>query len=170
MWNTGDERVQSAQMIRAEQERNFTFRQAFDVAAKRFVKLADETMREIEVAPDGKWAVGRDTRGYIHDYKRPAADFYRVNTSTGERTLIAKGQLDRQPTCSASRRTARYFLYWKDNQFQAYDLEAGTDEDARRRPAKAGAKGASSFVDMEFDHPGPKPSYGVAGYTSDGRA
>ena len=27
-----------------------------------------------------------------------------------------------------------------------------------------------SFVDIEFDHPGPKPSYGIAGYTTDGKA
>ena len=27
-----------------------------------------------------------------------------------------------------------------------------------------------SFVDMEFDHPGPRPSYGIAGYTSDGKS
>lgn len=39
VWNTADERIQSAQMIRAEQDRNFTFRQAFDVSAKRFVTL-----------------------------------------------------------------------------------------------------------------------------------
>jgi hypothetical protein len=63
VWNTADERVQSLQMIRATQDRHFTFRQAFDVPAKRFVKLADETMRDLDIAPDGKWAVGRDTRG-----------------------------------------------------------------------------------------------------------
>ena len=96
IWNTTDERIQSQQMIRADADRNFTYRQAFDVSATRFVKLADETMRDLEVAPDGKWAVGRDTRGYVHDYKRPAADIYRVNTSTGERTLMLKNQLTEQ--------------------------------------------------------------------------
>ena len=93
VWNTADERIQSQQMIRAEADRNFTFRQGFDVADGRFIKLADETMRDIDIALTGKWAVGRDTRGYISDYKRPAADIYRVNTTTGERTLIYKGLL-----------------------------------------------------------------------------
>jgi len=78
VWNTSDERVQSLQMMRAEQDRNFTFREAFDASASKFVKLADETMRDLEVAPDGRWAVGRDTRGYISDYKRPAADIHEV--------------------------------------------------------------------------------------------
>jgi len=167
VWNTGDERVQSQQMIRADQDRNFTFRQAFDVTAAKFVKLCDETMREIEVAPDGRWAVGRDTRGYIHDHKRPAADFYRVNTATGERTLMVKGQLTGPHVFGISPH-GRQFLYWKDQAFQAYDLEAGTSTPLGGAVKPAGAGRGVSFVDAEYDHPGPKPSYGLAGWTSDG--
>ncbi len=162
VWNTGDERVQSLQMVRAEQERNFTFRQAFDLSAKRFVRLADETMRELDVAPDGKWAVGLDARAYIRNEKiLPTADIYRVNTSTGERTLVAKGQLTGRHTFGISP-YGRHFLFWKDNTIQAYDFEAGT--------TKALGAGEVSFVDLEDDHPGTKPSYGIAGYSSDGKA
>ena len=32
----------------------------------------------------GAWAVGRDARGYVSDYKPAAADLYRVNTKTGK--------------------------------------------------------------------------------------
>ncbi|HEY0875887.1 MAG TPA: hypothetical protein VGD94_20595, partial [Vicinamibacterales bacterium] len=160
VWNTVDERIQSLQMIRAESDRNFTFRQAFEIPTRTFVKLADETMRDLEVAPDGKWAVGRDGRGYIHDQKRPAADFYRVNTSTGERTLMLKGQLLGAHTFGISPH-GRHFLYWKDNRFHAYDLDAGAS-----KPLGNGA--SISFVDDEYDHPGPRPSYGIAGYSSDG--
>ena len=162
VWNTVDERIQSAQMVRADQDRNFTFRQAFDVSAKRYITLSDATMRDLEIAPDGKWAIGRDTRGYIHDHKRPAADFYRVNTSTGERTLMFKGQLTSGHVFGMTPH-GTHFLYWKDNRFQAYDLDAGTSK-------PLGNGNGLSFVDMEFDHPGPKPSYGIAGYTSDGKA
>jgi hypothetical protein len=162
VWNTGDERVQSLQMVRAEQDRNFTFRQAFDVPAKRFVKLADETMRELDIAPDGTWAVGRDARAYIRNEKiLPTADIYRVNTSTGQRTLILKGQLTGSHTFGITPH-GRHFLFWKDSKIQAYDFEAGT--------TKALGGGAVSFVDLEYDHPGTKPSYGVAGYSSDGKA
>jgi dipeptidyl aminopeptidase/acylaminoacyl peptidase len=162
VWNTDDERVQSVQMVRAEQDRNFTFRQAFDVAAKRFVKLADETMRELDVAPDGRWAVGFDRRAYIRNEKiLPTADIYRVNTSTGERTLIAKGQPIGRHTFGINPH-GTHFLYWKDNKIVAYDLAAGT--------AKTLGAGGVSFIDVEYDHPGPKPSYGIAGYTNDGKA
>jgi len=162
VWNTGDERVQSNQMVRAEQDRNFTFREAFDISAKRFVRLADETMRELDVAPDGTWAVGWDERAYLRNEKiLPTADFYRVNTSTGERTLIAKAQLTGRHTFGITPH-GRHFLFWKNSQIQAYDLQTGT--------MKALGAGKVSFVDLEYDHPGTKPSYGIAGYPSDGKA
>jgi dipeptidyl aminopeptidase/acylaminoacyl peptidase len=163
VWNTADDRVQSLQMNRANQDRNFTFRQAFDVSAKRFVKLADETMKDLDVAPDGQWAVGRDARAYLRDEtKLPAADFYRVNTTTGERTLIAKGQLTGPHVFGISPQ-GTHFLYWKGSKFQAYDLEANATK-------TLGGNSPVSFVDVEHDHPGTKPSYGIAGYTSDGKA
>jgi dienelactone hydrolase len=161
IWNTSDERIQSVQMIRAEQDRNFTFRQAFDTSTGKFVKLADETMRDLDVSKDGRWGVGRDTRGYIHDYKRPAADIYRVNTTTGERTLILKNQPIGANVFGIST-DGRHFLYWKDARFQAYDLDAGASR-------TLGGASSPNFTDLEFDRPGPKPSYGIAGFTSDGK-
>ncbi len=161
VWNTGDPEILSVQMVRAERDRNFTFRSAFDTASGRFVKLADETMRELEVADAGVWAVGLDTRVYLRDEKvLPAGDYYRVDTATGARTLIAKGQLTGRYVFGLHPR-GTHFLYWKDGAIVAYDLAAGT--------SKALGAGKVDFTDTEFDHPGAKPSYGVAGYTSDGR-
>jgi dipeptidyl aminopeptidase/acylaminoacyl peptidase len=162
VWNTNDDRVQSLQMVRAERERNFTFRAAFDVAAGRFIKLADETMREVDVAEHGLWAVGLDTRAYLRNERvLPAGDYYRVNTSTGERTLIAQGQLTGRHVFGLHP-LGTHFLYWKDGTIMAYDLAAGM--------AKALGAGKVSFVDTEYDHPGAKPSYGLAGYTTDGQS
>lgn len=163
VWNTGDERVLSAQMVRAEQDRNFTFRQAFDVAAKKHIKLADETMRDLTVGPDGKWAVGFDARGYIRNEKiLPTADIYRVDTTTGARTLIVKGQLTGRHVFGITPHGA-HFLYWKDGRITAYDLAAGTSK-------TLGTVGKGGFADLEYDRPGTKPSYGIAGYTKDGWA
>ncbi len=161
VWNTSDDRVQSVQMVQAERDRNFAFRAAFDVSAGKFVKLADETMRELDVAEDGVWAVGLDRRAYLRDETvLPAGDYYRVNTSTGERTLIAKGQLTGRHVFGIHPR-GTHFLYWREGAIVAYDLAAGT--------AKALGAGKVDFTNTEYDHPGAKPSYGIAGYTSDGK-
>jgi dienelactone hydrolase len=165
VWNSRDERIQSVQMIRADQDRNFAFREAFDASTGKFVKLADETMRDLDVTQDGRWAIGRDARGFVSDYKRAAADIYRVNTSTGERTLIVKGQLTNTSTGNHTfgiSPDGRQFVYWRDGRFQAYVFDAGTT-------TPLGGTPLVSFVDVEFDHPGPKPPFGVAGFTRDGK-
>ncbi len=160
VWRTADRYIQSAQMVRAEQDRNFTYREAFNVSGAQYVGLSDSTMRDLQISLDGQWGVGRDARPYISDWKPAAADFYRVNLATGERTLMFKDQLTRGAAFGISP-DGRKFLYWKDARFQAYDLGAGT--------STALGAGAPSFVDTTYDHPGPKPPFGVAGYTSDGK-
>lgn len=161
IWNTKDDRIQSVQMTRADADRNFTYRESFDVGPATFVRLADSTMRDVVVSQDGRWAVGQDARAYVSDYKRPAADVYRVNTSTGERTLIAKNQLTGQNIIGISPDGSE-FVYWKDNKFVSYDLDASSTK-------VLGGKSAVSFVDVDYDHPGPRPPYGVDGFTADGK-
>ena len=160
VWRAQDERVQSYQMARADADRNYGFREAFDVTTGKFIRLADSTLRELEVAPDGRWAVGRDIRGYISDYEPARADIYRVNTITGERTVMLKSELV-GPDVFGISPDSKHYLYWKDNKFQDYLLDAGTTR-------TVAAASTPSFVDTEFDHPGPRPPFGVAGYAKDG--
>jgi dipeptidyl aminopeptidase/acylaminoacyl peptidase len=160
VWRTADRYIQSVQMRRAQRDRAFTYQQAFDVASGAYVALSDSTLRDLEIAPDGTWAVGQDARPYISDWEPSVADYYRVSTATGERTLMLEGQLTRG--ASGISPDGRTFLYWKDGRFQAYDLERGTS-------TTLGADGPD-LTNTEYDHPGPKPPWGVAGYTKDGRS
>ena len=161
IWRTADRNIQSEQMARAARDRNFTYTQAFDVARGAYVALTDSTMRDLEISTDGRWAVGRDDRAYISDWKPDRADFYRVNTATGERTLMFRGHLTQGSAFGISP-DGRKYLTWQDDAFQAYDLDQGTT-------IKLGA-GAPALTDTTYDHPGPRPPWGVEGYTSDGRS
>ncbi len=162
VWNSSDERIQSQQMRQADADRNRTYQQAFDVSAMKYVRLADETMRDLDVAEEGKWAVGRDVRGYVHDFNPDTADIYRVDTTTGDRTLMLEGQLIGSHTFGISP-DGKFFVYWKDKKVHAYDLDAGTSR-------ALGGSARVDFSDMEFDRPGPRPAYGIAGYTADGKS
>jgi len=160
VWRTQDERIQSQQMIQAEAERNRTFRQAFDVTARRYIALTDSTMRELELPITGEWAVGRDPRPYISDYRSAAADFFRVNTRTGERVPLLTAQLTGQHVAGITP-DGQHFLYFANARWNAVALASGA--------TRALASGAPSFVNREYDYPGPRPPYGIAGYTPDGR-
>jgi len=154
-----DDRIQTVQMKRAEADRNFTYRSAIHLRQKRFLRLTDETMRTLSLTRDGLWGIGRDDRAYRSDWKETQADYYRVNTATGERTLLARAQ---KRTLGLSP-DSKHFLYWKEGHVWLYNLEANQH---RNLTASAPVR----FVNEQFDRAGTKPPYGVAGWTSDGNA
>lgn len=159
IWHWNDERLQSVQMKQAARDAAFTYISAVGRNERRFVRLADSTMKTAEVTRDGKWAVGFDNRAYISDWKEPRTDFYRVNTATGERTLI----ISEHKTTMGLSPDSRYYLLWKDGHIHAYDLAAGTMTNIT-------AATPVSFVNAEFDYPGERPSYGITGWSKDGRS
>ncbi len=154
-----DERLQSVQRRQAEQDKNRTDRMAFELATKKLVRLSDATVRNVLLTRDGRWAVATDDRAYVSDWQEPRADYYRVNTSTGERTQVLKGHIRTMGLSPDSRR----FLYWKDQQVWSYDL-------ASAQHLNLTAKTPVSFADQEFDRGGERPPYAVTGWTKDGKS
>jgi dipeptidyl aminopeptidase/acylaminoacyl peptidase len=159
IWHWADERIQSVQMVRANADRNQTYRAAFDLAQGRMVRLADETMATVQLARAGRWAIGSDDRGHVHDWQPSRTDYYRVDTQTGQRTRFLEAH-DRTLGLSPD---GRHFLYWKDGHVWTYVL----DDD---RHLNLTAAAPVSFVNAEWDYHGEPPPYGVTGFTSDGRA
>jgi hypothetical protein len=121
------------------------------------VPLADEKMRTVEVTRDGRYGMGRDESEYVSDWKPSYADFYRVDTRTGERTQILRG-LERAYGFSPD---SRHFLYWLDGHFWAYQLETDIHVNLT-------ASSPMGFENLEYDYFGDRPPYGLAGWTEDG--
>ena len=162
IWHVGDERIQSIQESRANADRNRTHTGAIHIEAGgelRFVQLADETMETIQVSEDGHSAVGADDREYRSDWRPNYQDLYLVDIETGERTLI----LEQQLRTLGFDPSGKHFLYWKDRDIWSYDLEA-----LEHRNLSADAP--VNFENELFDRFGEKPSYGIAGWTTDGDA
>ncbi|HTE45538.1 MAG TPA: prolyl oligopeptidase family serine peptidase, partial [Gemmatimonadaceae bacterium] len=159
VWHWKDPYIQSVQMVRAQQDRNRTFTATVLLAQKKVVQLADARMDRLQLAKDGNWAVGQDDKEYVDDWKPQLTDIYRVNTSTGERTPILKGQ-ERSLGLSPD---GKYFLYWKGGHIWSYNL-------ATNAHANITKSAPVSFVNAEDDHVGEKPAYGISGYTKDGKS
>jgi dienelactone hydrolase len=159
VWHWKDDEVQSVQMVRIAQERRATLPAVFDIGSRKLVRLADEAMRTVTPTPDARWAIGRVDTAYRAEvaWGGSRGDFYRVNTATGERSLIDRG-LTRTMGSSPD---GKWFLYLKDKKVFANSLETG------RSVMLGGDK--VSFVDETDDHPYEKPTYGVAGWSKDGK-
>jgi dienelactone hydrolase len=159
VWHWKDPYIQPVQMVRAQQDRNRTFTASVLLAQKKVVPLADARMDRLQIAKDGSWAVGQDDKEYVDDWKPQLTDVYRVSTTNGERTPILKGQ---ERTLGLSP-DGKYFLYWKGGHIWSYDVAANKHLNITK-------SAPVSFVNVDEDHVGEKPAYGVTGYSKDGRS
>ena len=163
VWHWKDEELQSVQIVRAAQNRRFTYTASALVRDGKLtlVPLADSAMRTVTSAGDGTTAIGRDGTPYSGElsWGGGRADWYAVNTATGERTPIVKGVT----RTMGSSPDGRWFLYLKDGHVFAHDITSGQATDLSEI---AGV----DFVDADDDHPYERPIYGVGGWTKDGKS
>ncbi|HEY7236877.1 MAG TPA: prolyl oligopeptidase family serine peptidase [Gemmatimonadaceae bacterium] len=160
VWHWKDPDPQSVQMIRIQQLRRATTPASIVLATKRFAKLGSEDMPVVTPTANGKWAIGRDDSAYRGEvaWGGSHADYYRVNTATGERTLIERKVVRTMGTSP----DGKWFLYLKDKHVKAMNLET-------MKPVDLDDGEKLSFVDVDDDHPYELPTYGVGGWSKDGR-
>lgn len=167
LWSWKDEHIQPMQKIRAEQDRNWTYRAVYHVAEKRMVQLGDETMRSVTPSEDGLWAIGADDREYgpMMDYDATYSDYYLVDTRTGERRLILKKQLEESGPGGAALSWApdgKHILYFGDKDWMTISVP---DRTVTNLTQKLGV----NFWREDVDYPAAAPAYGAAGWTKDGK-
>jgi dipeptidyl aminopeptidase/acylaminoacyl peptidase len=160
VWHYKDPEPQSVQMVRLQQDRRSTYAAVLNLTSQKLLRLADSGMRAVTPTRNAKWGIGRMDAAYRGEvsWGGARADYYRVNLATGERTLIAKALTRTMGTSPDS----KWFLYLESGKVYAYNLET-----AQRVQVDASAK--RSFVDADDDHPYERPTYGVAGWSKDGK-
>src|SRR5687768_8166948 len=158
LWHWKDDFVQPIQRVRAEQERNRSYRAVYDLKDKTFVQLADETMENISPSNDGSYAIGTDNRKYrvMNDYDPGFTDYYLINTSDGSRKPILskqRGNISLSPN-------AKYALYFDGKDWHSYSVATGTVTNLTKSVNV-------SFHNELNDLPSTPGSYGIAGWTKD---
>ena len=158
LWHWKDDYIQPIQKVRAEQERNKSFRAVYNIKTKKFVQLADDTMESVSPSNDGSIAIGSDNRKYrvMSDYDPGFTDFYLVNTDDGSRKLISTKQ---RSNLSLSP-SAKYAIYFDGKDWNSYSIADG-------RVANLTSNIKSQFFNEDNDVPQTPGSYGFAGWTKD---
>jgi dipeptidyl aminopeptidase/acylaminoacyl peptidase len=162
IWHWADERLQSMQQVQASTDKNFNYLCAYRLQDKRFIRLADDTIRQVAPAPHDRWAIAQVNKPYQRmstlDGRR-YQDIYVVDMQTGaKRKVLAKNRWYFGPSTDGT-----HFLYYDDGQFHTCELATGkTFAITRDVP--------TSFVDTEDDHNIAKPPRRTAGWTKDGDA
>jgi dipeptidyl aminopeptidase/acylaminoacyl peptidase len=158
VWHWKDERLQSVQMVQADRDRRFTYRSVFLLNSKKFIPLTDEAMRTVDIPRVGKWAAGRDDKAYRLDVNRSmnTADYYRVDTGTGKRSLVVKGL----PGRARLSPDGSHFLYFHDSHFWLFDMDT-------EKLTNISETAPVSFVDVNMDVPTDERPWGIAGWAKD---
>ncbi len=159
LWSWRDDYIQPMQKSRARTERARSYRAVYDIAQKKFTRLADPAMNDVLPSEDGLFAIGNDDRPYrrMEDYDGRYFDSYVVDCRTGERKLVAS----KHPNRVTWSPTSRYAIYFDGKNWIA--LSTG-DARAINLTGKLGV----SFANEQNDTPGLADSYRLGGWSRDG--
>jgi hypothetical protein len=158
LWHWKDDYVQPIQRVRAEQDRNRSYRAVYDLQAKQFVQLGDDSMETISPSNDGSYAIGSDNRKYrtMSDYDPGFTDYYLINTSDGSR----KPLLTKQRGGVSLSPGAKYAVYFDGKDWYSYSIANGSTVNLTKDIAV-------HFYNEQNDVPSTPGPYGVAGWTKD---
>jgi dipeptidyl aminopeptidase/acylaminoacyl peptidase len=158
LWHWKDDYIQPIQKVRAEQERQRSYRAAYDVKARKFVQLADEKLETLTPSTDGRLAIGSDNRAYrvTNDYDPGMTDFYVVNAEDGSRKPVAQKQ---RFNVSLSP-NGKYAIYFDGKDWNAYSVATGAKINLTKSLGV-------NFFNEDNDTPELPNAYGVAGWTKD---
>ena len=126
LWHGKDSRLQSQQMVQEQQDRAFNYLSLYRFDTKRFVRLADDSLRDITVTYGDRYAYGSDNRTYQHEASHSGfnyQDIYSVDLNTGARRVLLR---ERPQGALSGSPDGRKLLYWgRDGHWWTLDLVTG---------------------------------------------
>jgi dipeptidyl aminopeptidase/acylaminoacyl peptidase len=163
LWHARDARLQSQQIVQEQSDRAFNYISEYRFAPDRFIRLADDSSRNITITSGDTYAYGTDTRAYDLDASysgRNYMDLYAVDLATGTRKLLMQKKPAGQMISSPD---GRRILYWgSDANWWTLDLATGATVNITKDVP-------ISFVNVDDDHNNLfPPSAGTLGWSRDG--
>ncbi|HLW50280.1 MAG TPA: prolyl oligopeptidase family serine peptidase [Sphingobacteriaceae bacterium] len=166
IWNWQDKRLQSAQQVQQNRDKNFNLTSGYHIASKRFIPLADEEMlRMVSVGPKQIYAIGYDYTPYEFENNlsgQSFVDVYLIDLKTGEKSLLLENQYQSASRTMAFSPDGQLLAYYKDGDYFAINLAS-----KNHIPLTTGIQ--SVFVNVEDDRNVEKPATPFFGWTADSR-
>lgn len=159
VWHWKDEQVQSTQIVRANRDRRSTYTAVLNLSNKAFFQLENSDIPNVNISDISKWAVGSANAKYRGDVNIPGgyADLYSINTETGAKQLIK----ERNYFNLGISPNGQWAIFSTEAELMGYNFASG-------KTTNLTAKADISFLNLDFDKPTEKPTYGVGGWSKDG--
>lgn len=169
LWHWQDQRPQPRQKIEEKRDKEYSYLSVYWVDDKKFVRLAEDAVKEVTACPHDRWAVGLDESPYFYMSTldgREYNDIYVIDMKTGERRLVVE-------KCREFRRPrwfftpspdGTHFLYYDNRDAHFYTCEMATGKIfnvTRDLP--------TSFVNEDISYNQFNPVIRPFGWSSDSR-
>ena len=164
IWTYKDDRIMPQQMLQASRERGRGYDAIYDVEKATSVQIETPDLPTVQLGDEGDGPYGiadvDKPYGVEATYNPGFSDLYALNLRTGvARSLLT--HYSGNASLSPDGRTAAVYLGAK-KEWVAYDLKGG-------EPTSLSAKIPYPVYNELDDHPADAPSYGLGGWTKDGK-
>jgi dipeptidyl aminopeptidase/acylaminoacyl peptidase len=159
LWHWKDKRLPSMQQVQENADKHFSYLAEYRPEDNKFIRLADEQVRQMAMTPEYRYAIGTDVRAYELETNldgRKYQDVYYVDLKTGRRQLaLRKARWYEGPSPDGS-----HLLYFENGNYFCYDIPTG-------RTYNLTAHIPSTFWNTEDDHNQVKPPVRMIGWAKD---
>ncbi len=163
LWHWLDKRLQPQQQVQEQMDKNFSYVSIYRAAEKKFIRLADDSLRQVAVPEPHVWAIGTDVTKYELQGSlngQRFADIYAIDLKTGEKKmLLEKSRYYYGPSPDGGK-----IAYYDDGHYFIKDLSSGEERNVTK------AITSTVFWDQEDDHNVPKPPARFLGWSKDSNA
>lgn len=163
LWHWLDKRLQPQQQVQEQMDKNFSYTSIYRVADRKFLRLADEALRQVAIPEPHAWGIGTDVSKYELQGSlngQRFSDIYSVNLTTGER----KPLLEKSRYYYGASPDGRRIAYYDDGNFFIKDIATGEARNVTKSAA------GTVFWNQDDDHNIVKPPTQFLGWTKDSAA
>lgn len=161
IWNYQDPRLQSEQIVEEGRDRSFSYLSEYRLASRKFIRIADDTVRQETLAPRDRYAIGLGDRPYElagHLDGQTYDDIYVTDLATGRRALAVQHARWRDEPAP----DGIHFAFFRDGNYWIYNMATGASRNLT-------ASAPVSFVNTADDHNLKKPPLPIVGWSRDSR-
>lgn len=165
IWNWQDTRLQSAQQVQQNRDKNFSYTSAYHVKDKRFTQLADSNIRSVNIGHKQLYGLGYDYTPYELESNLDGqryADIYLINIGTGEKSILLERYYLNAARGLPFSPNGKLISYYADGAYYSLNLET-------RQNVNLTSSIPSSFIDEKDDHNVEKPATPVFGWSEDSK-
>lgn len=162
VWHWKDPEIQPRQKVTFNQDKDANYLSVWNINSNQFFQLAKENTPIALLTGNQAYAITSTNTKYKPAFKEDYADFYLVNTKTGEEKMLYEKMLAGFFTGPQSSPDGKFLYFFRDKNWWTYSI-------ATAQTINITQNIKSTFWNTRDDHTASKPPFGMGGWLKDDR-